>query len=77
MKPIDHARDVIKNGYKKIDGMILDTFTASAVVQVYDQISESRADVLPKLNKLNLKQLVNFTWRITKWNIYATTQTKQ
>ncbi len=69
MKPIDHARDVIKNGYKKIDGMILDTFTASAVVQVYDQISESRADVLPKLNKLNLKQLVNFTWRITKWNI--------
>ena len=54
MKPIDHARDVIKNGYKKIDGMILDTFTASAVVQVYDQISESRADVLPKLNKLNL-----------------------
>tara|TARA_Y100001963_G_C6450035_1_gene295400 strand:- start:123 stop:323 length:201 start_codon:yes stop_codon:yes gene_type:complete len=66
MKPIDHARDVIKNGYKKIDGMILDTFTASAVVQVYDQISESRADVLPKLNKLNLKQLVNFTWRITK-----------
>ena len=69
MTPIDHARDVIKNGYKKIDGMILDTFTASAVVQVYDQISESRADVLPKLNKLNLKQLVNFTWRITKWNI--------
>ena len=69
MKPIDHARDVIKNGYKKIDGMILDTFTASAVVQVYDQISESRADVLPKLDKLNLKQLVNFTWRITKWNI--------
>tara|TARA_R100000458_G_C8272351_1_gene247167 strand:+ start:941 stop:1141 length:201 start_codon:yes stop_codon:yes gene_type:complete len=66
MKPIDHARDVIKNGYKKIDGMILDTFTASAVVQVYDQISESRADVLPKLDKLNLKQLVNFTWRITK-----------
>ena len=68
MKPIYKARDVIKNGYKKIDGMILDTFTASAVVQVYDQISESRAEVLQKLNKLNLKQLVNFTWRITKWN---------
>lgn len=61
---IDVARRIVKNKqYEKYKGMMLDGFTANAIVQVYDKVSDS---MKAKLEKLPLPKLVSIVWKVMK-----------
>ena len=62
--PIDVAKRVVKNHqYEKYKGVMLDGFTASAIVQVYDKVNDATKK---KLEKLPLPKLVNVVWKVMK-----------
>ena len=53
---VDIMRDIIKNGYRKVEGVLVDTFSASAFVQIYERTStESKT----KLNEWELPRAIN------------------
>lgn len=59
---IDIARRVIdKGGAEKVKGVMLDTFTASAIVQVYDKVNDSNKQ---KMEKMPLPKLAAAVWKI-------------
>ena len=61
-KIIQKMREILKNKqFQKINGMIVDSFTASAVVQVYDKVNESNKK---KMNSMKLEPLVNLVWKL-------------
>ena len=61
---IDVARRIVQNGqYEKYKGMMLDTFTASAIIKVYDAVNDSNKK---KLDSLKLPKLVNIVWKLLK-----------
>ena len=62
--PIDVARRVVKNHqYEKYKGVMLDGFTASAIVQVYDKVNDATKK---KLEKLSLIKLVSVVHKVMK-----------
>ena len=62
--PVEVARRIVQNGqYEKYKGMMLDTFTASAIVKVYDSVNDSNKK---KLDSLKLPKLVNVVWKLLK-----------
>ncbi len=65
MSRIEIFRDVAKNGYRKvrIDGskVLIDGFTASAVVQVYDALNDTNK---AKFVALPLVKMVDVTWKL-------------
>ena len=62
--PVEVARRIVQNGqYEKYKGMMLDTFTASAIVKVYDAVNDSNKK---KLDSLKLPKLVNLVWKLLK-----------
>lgn len=61
---IEKLREIVKNHqYQKIDGVIVDVVTASAVLNVYDNINETNKE---KFLKLSLIKMVDVTWKVTK-----------
>ena len=59
---IDIARRVVdKGGAEKVKGVMLDTFTASAIVQVYDKVNDSNKQ---KMEKMPLPKLAAAVWKI-------------
>jgi len=61
---IDDMRDIVDNKQaKKIKGTIVDLFTASAVVQIYDKVNDSNKS---KMEKLPLPKLVDLAYKIMK-----------
>ena len=49
VKPIGHdgivkCRDILKNGYQKVNEVMIDSFSASAIIAVYDALSEASRD---------------------------------
>ena len=62
--PVEVARRIVQNGqHEKYKGMMLDTFTASAIVKVYDAVNDSNKK---KLDSLKLPKLVNVVWKLLK-----------
>ena len=62
--PVEVARRIVQNGqHEKYKGMMLDTFTASAIVKVYDAVNDSNKK---KLDSLKLPKLVNIVWKLLK-----------
>jgi hypothetical protein len=60
--PVEVARRIVQNGqYEKYKGMMLDAFTASAIVKVYDAVNDSNKQ---KMDKLKLPKLVNIVWKL-------------
>ena len=60
--PIEVARRIVQNGqHEKYKGMMLDAFTASAIVKVYDAVNDSNKK---KMDKLKLPKLVNIVWKL-------------
>lgn len=45
--------------HAKIDGVLVDLFTASAVVQVYDALNETNRE---KFASLDILRMVDLTW---------------
>lgn len=61
MTRIEHMRDVVQNGYKKVQGKTVDAITASAYVQVYDNLSpKNQADLEDK----RLMVAIDMIWRL-------------
>jgi hypothetical protein len=61
---IDDMRDIVDNkSAKKIKGTMVDLFTASAVVQIYDKVNDSNKS---KMEKLPLPKLVDLAYKIMK-----------
>tara|TARA_B100001559_G_C16426514_1_gene587675 strand:- start:94 stop:687 length:594 start_codon:yes stop_codon:yes gene_type:complete len=59
---IDIARRVVDNkGAEKVKGVMLDTFTASAIVQVYDKVNDSNKK---KMESMDLPKLAAAVWKI-------------
>ena len=57
-------RDIVDNKQaKKIKGTMVDLFTASAVVQIYDKVNDSNKS---KMEKLPLPKLVDLAYKIMK-----------
>ena len=62
--PIDVARRIVKNQqYEKYKGMMLDGFTANAIMKVYDKVNDQ---MKAKLEKLPLPKLVSIVWKVMK-----------
>ena len=62
--PVEVARRIVQNKqHEKYKGMMLDTFTASAIVQVYDAVNDANKK---KLDSLKLPKLVKLVWKVMK-----------
>jgi hypothetical protein len=63
--PVALAREVIATGscIESEDGILLDTFTASAIVQVADALSPGN---LAKLEAMTLTQVARVCWKIAE-----------
>jgi len=59
---IADARQILDSGsYKKVDGMLLDHFSASALVQIFDALSpENQA----KLEAMSLDKAMDIVWKL-------------
>ena len=61
-KYIKVARDVVKKkSAKKVDGVMLDLFTASAIVQVYDAVNSQNKK---RMDGLKLTQLADIAFKL-------------
>ena len=61
-KYVKAARDVVKKkSAKKIEGVILDLFTASAIVQVYDAVNQQNKK---KMDGLKMHQLASIAFKL-------------
>lgn len=58
---IEDARQVLSGGASKVDGMVLDHFSASALVQIFDALSpENQA----KLEAMSLDRAMDIVWQL-------------
>ena len=55
------CRDVKENGYKTVQGMILDSFTAAAVLTVYENLNPQAKE---NFTARPLENMVNITWKV-------------
>ena len=63
-KYVKTARAVVKTkGAKKVDGVLLDLFTASAIVQVYDAVNLQNKK---RMDGLKLRQLADLAFKVMK-----------
>lgn len=61
-KTMDAMRDIVKTkGAKKVDGVMVDLFTASAVTQIYDKVNDANK---AKMDKMKASQLANAAYKL-------------
>jgi len=64
MTTIEQMRNIVSEKQcAKIDGVLVDLFTASAVVKVYDALNESNQ---AKFGKLSPARMADITWKVLK-----------
>ena len=56
-------RDVITNGYAKVNGVMVDIFSASAIIQVYDALGEANKE---KYKKLAIHRMADVAFKLCK-----------
>jgi hypothetical protein len=62
MNTIDQIKDIVKTkGAKKVDGVMIDLFTASAISQIYDKVNDANKQ---KMQKMKATQLANAAYKI-------------
>ena len=63
---IDQIRDIVKSkGAKKVGGVMVDMFTASAIVKVYDAINDTNK---AKMDKMTVPAMANVAYKIINKN---------
>ena len=63
---IDQIRDIVKTkGAKKVGGVMVDMFTASAIVKVYDAINDTNK---AKMDKMTVPAMANVAYKIINKN---------
>jgi hypothetical protein len=61
---IEQLRDIVKNHqYQKIEGVIIDVMTASAILQVYDNVNETNKE---KYSRLPITRMAEIAWQFVK-----------
>jgi hypothetical protein len=61
---VDQMRDIVaKKSAKKINGVMVDMFTASAVVKVYDAINDTNK---AKMDKMTVPAMANVAFKLMK-----------
>ena len=60
---VQKIRQVLKKGYSKVDGIMVDHFTASAIIQVYDNLNDQNKE---KYGKLSIKKMADVAWKLVK-----------
>lgn len=60
---IKHMRDILENGYKKIEGKLVDAFSASAYVQIYDALNPENQS---KIEAMPLTKAMNVVWKLVE-----------
>ena len=61
---VDQMRDIVaKKSAKKINGVMVDMFTASAVVKVYDAINDTNK---AKMDKMTVPAMANVAFKLLK-----------
>jgi len=61
-KTMDAMRDIVKTkGAKKVDGVMVDLFTASAVTQIYNKVNDANK---AKMDKMKASQLANAAYKL-------------
>lgn len=63
---IDVARDVVENGARRYRGTLLDNYTASMLVQVYDRLGFANRAKLDQIADKNLLRAINICWAAIK-----------
>lgn len=58
----EKAKYVLEHGVRKVNGVILDAYTASAVTQVYEALTKD--ETKEKFNKINFFVLVDKVWKL-------------
>jgi hypothetical protein len=65
MKNIDKVRRIRKNHqWEKIDGMIVDSYTASAIIEIDESLNEENRKKFENIINTNFKRGVDITWKI-------------
>lgn len=63
-KTIDKVRAIVTDGqYAKIGGVMVDLFTASAIIQIYDKVSD---DNKAKMDKMKITQLADLAYKMMR-----------
>jgi hypothetical protein len=63
-KTIQKVKEIVsKQQAMKIDGVMVDMFTASAIAQIYDKVNDS---IKKKMDSSKIKQLVDLAYKIMK-----------
>jgi hypothetical protein len=60
---IKKVRDVLENGYKEIGGVLIDSFTASAIICVYDKLNDSNKE---KFGNKSIVRMAEIAWKFVK-----------
>jgi len=60
---IDQMKDILENGAKKIQGKMVDAYTASLIVQIYNMVGEGTKK---KMENTKIDKLVTICWKMQK-----------
>lgn len=64
---LEAAKEVLDHGVRKVDGVLLDAFTASLLTGIYEKLSpENRARYLKMGEDRGIVWIVNFSWELRK-----------
>lgn len=61
---IQALRDVLVHGYAKIDGYAVDSFTASAIIAVYDALNDANKAKYASMK--TLRGMASVAWKFVK-----------
>jgi len=64
MSTMDKVRKIVQDkSAAKIDGVMVDLFTASAIVQIYDKVNDANK---AKMDNAKIAALANIAWKVMK-----------
>jgi len=64
MSTMDKVRKIVQDkSAAKIDGVMVDLFTASAIVQIYDKVNDANK---AKMDNAKIATLANIAWKVMK-----------
>ena len=64
MSTMDKVRKIVQDkSAAKIDGVMVDLFTASAIVQIYDKVNDANK---AKMDNAKISALANIAWKVMK-----------
>ena len=65
-KVISDLRDILINGPKRVNGYKVDSYTASAITQVYDALLKDRPDLAAKYATFSIRKMQEFAFKYVK-----------